>query len=337
MKINKILITLVSVTSATFCMATDFNVPSTISPQAQQIISSFTLAARDRAATPQINDLANWVTWQQSAPSKKQLDQLLNIYQPKLVNRMISGVKVIDIYPNKWQDNHQVIIYLHGGAYTFGSAQGSLISAVPVANDSGLHIISIDYDLAPLYPFPHAINQVVTVYQQLLKQGFRANQIGFFGDSAGGSLVASSILKLQDLKSPLPAVAVLWSPWTDIANIGDSYQTLKNSETAYTYDQQLRNCALAYAPESQWQNPYVSAVYGKFSAKYPPTLIQGGTKEIFLSNFVRLYQNMDQSGVPVKLDLYEGMWHVFQGEYTMPEAIVARKKTVTFIKQHLAK
>lgn len=335
MRLTKITYILPLLGLMSYASATDFNVPDTISPQAQQLLATYTLKARDRVTTPAATDIQGWTRWQQSPPNKKDIDKLLATYHPKLVNRNIAGVPVIDVYPAQWKDNHKVVIYLHGGAYTLGNAYSSLITAVPMANDSNLHIIDVDYALAPQKPWPAAQNQVIAIYQQLIKSGFKPKQIGFLGDSAGGSLVISTLLKLQDSKLPLPAVAVAWSPWADISQHGDSYQTLKNAETAYTYDKQLSNCALAYAPESQWSNPYISPVYGKFTPNFPPTLIQGGTKEIFLSNFVRLYQNMDQSGAKVKLDLYEGMWHVFQGDYTLPEAAAARKKTAAFLSQYL--
>jgi acetyl esterase/lipase len=335
MRYHKILIVGLLSTISLISSASDFNVPSTISPQAQKELSTFTIAARDHASTPPINDIAAWKKWQQSAPDQKIVNQLLKFYQPKLQNRQIAGVAVLDVYPRGWHENKQLIIYLHGGAYTFGSAQGSLVASVPVANDSGLHVLAIDYDLAPEHQWPSAQNQVIAVYQALLKQGYKPRNIAFLGDSAGGSLVLSSLLKMQASKIPLPAAAVTWSPWADLNESGDSYKTLKHAETAFTYPKQLKNCARAYAPESAWRNPYISPVYGKYDAQFTPTLIQGGVKEIFLSDFVRLYQNMDQSGATVKLDLYEGMWHVFQADYTLPEAVVARKKTVGFIKQHL--
>src|SRR6185369_15375233 len=108
------------------------------------------------------------------------------------------------------------------------------------------------------------------------------------------------------------AAVVLWSPWADIANRGDTAVTLKEAEPTYLYDLHLKPAAEAYADPQDFKNPYVSPVYADFSKGFPPTLIQGGTKEIFLSHFVRLYQALDAAGVPVKLDLYDAMPHVFQ-------------------------
>ena len=100
----------------------------------------------------------------------------------------------------------------------------------------------------------------------------------------------------------------------------------------------LVHCArAAYADPADQQNQYVSPVYADYSLGYPPTMIQGGTKEIFLSNFVRLYQAMDNAGQPVTLDLYDGMWHVFQAfHWALPESDRAREKMAAFLREHLA-
>jgi acetyl esterase/lipase len=125
----------------------------------------------------------------------------------------------------------------------------------------------------------------------------------------------------------MPAVVVLVSPWSDITETGDTYFTLKDKDPILAYGNSLNESALAYAPVSEHKNPYVSPVYGDYTKGFPPTLIQGGSKEIFVSNFIRQYQALDQAGIPVKLDLYEGMWHVFQEiNYYLPESRIALGK-----------
>ena len=98
----------------------------------------------------------------------------------------------------------------------------------------------------------------------------------------------------------------------------------------------LKNMGDAYADPVDQKNPYVSPVYGNFSKGFPPTLIQVGTKEVLLSDSVRLYQALDQAAIPVKLDVYEGMSHVFQtGLYNTPESSQAITKTAYFLKEYL--
>ena len=154
-------------------------------------------------------------------------------------------------------------------------------------------------------------DEVINVFKALAEQGFSGNDVVLFGDSAGSGLAAGVTLKMRDLGMEMPAALVLWSPWADITETGDTYVTLQDAEIFYTYKDALGPASLAYADAKDQKNPYVSPVYGDFSKGFPPTLIQGGTKEIFLSNVIRLYQAIDQSGQVAKLDIYEGMSHVF--------------------------
>ena len=157
-----------------------------------------------------------------------------------------------------------------------------------------------------------------------------------YGESAGGGLVAGAVLKMRDLGIALPGALVLWSPWADITAAGDSYGTLSKAEPFLTAAG-LQASADAYASRADQKNPYVSPVYGDFSRGFPPTLIQGGTKEIFLSHFIRLYQAIDSAGGEAKLDLYDGMPHVFQiiGPDS-PEGKLALAKSARFMAAHLA-
>ena len=216
------------------------------------------------------------------------------------------------------------------------SARTSLVGSVPLADAAGMRIISVDYSLAPFARFPVAINEIFDLFQSLIAGGYHPSDVAICGDSAGGALACGATLRLRDEGSPTPAAIVLWSPWSDISRKGDTYYTLYGQDTL-DYEAQLRSAALAYADLEEHSHPYVSPVYADYSLGFPPTLIQGGTKEIFLSNFVRHYQALDQSGIEVKLDLYEGMWHVFQalGVVDIPEVRQALGKTTQWLHRYL--
>nr|WP_185977007.1 alpha/beta hydrolase [Shewanella psychropiezotolerans] len=138
-------------------------------------------------------------------------------------------------------------------------------------------MISVDYTLAPHAKYDTITDQVISVIQGLTKQGYKMSDIAIYGDSAGGGLAAG-------LGMDLPAAVVLWSPWSDITDTGDSYHTLKDADPLYLYDLLLRPSAEAYAAKKDQKHPYVSPVYGDYSKPFPPTLIQAGTKELFLSD-----------------------------------------------------
>lgn len=323
--------------SAAPVWAGDFYVPTTISKKGQAALRKFSRAARD-AVLPGPNNLKGWKkVWARNEKYFKTVSQMVRRqYQPSIKARRLGGVPVLDIKPEGWKNNGKVLIYTHGGGYTFFSAESNLNSAVPVAHDTGLRVISVDYTLAPFAKFHQTTDEVIAVIKGLQKEGYGLKDIAIYGDSAGGGLAAGAVLKMRDQGLGLPAAVVLWSPWSDITATGDTYETLKDADPVLYYPGNLKNCAAAYAPPAEQKNPYVSPVYADFTEGFPPTLIQGGTKEIFLSNMVRLYQALDQAGIPVTLDIYEGMWHVFQAyHWNIPESRLARKKMRDFLQLHL--
>jgi epsilon-lactone hydrolase len=144
---------------------------------------------------------------------------------------------------------------------------------------------------------------------------------------------------MRDLGREMPAAVVLWSPWADITDRGDSATTLKNFDPVHRYEKQLKPSADAYADPKDQKNPYVSPVYGDYTKGFPPTLIQGGTREIFLSHCVRQYRAIDAARGIAVLDLYEGMPHIFQVRPELagaPETKAALKKMAEFLKKHMS-
>lgn len=329
----------VATISAATIRAGEFDSPATISPQAQKALARFSRKVRN-TPLPLPNDLEAWKKVQAVVEKKRAAANAVVVekYGPQIKRRILGGVSVLDIKPKGWSDTKKVLVYTHGGAYALYSARSRLMSAVPMAHDTGLRVVSVDYTLAPWSKWQQTTDEVVAVIGALLKEGRTLKDIAIYGESAGGGLAAGSVLKMRDKGLGMPAAVVLWSPWSDITETGDSYATLKSADPLLYYPGNLKNCADAYAAPSDQKHPYVSPVYGDYTKGFPPTLIQAGTKEIFLSNAVRHYQALDTAGIPVKLDLYEGMWHIFQVfNEDIPESKLARRKVRAFLARHLGK
>jgi len=317
-------------------MSSDFYIPNTISEKAQEILKTFNREARNNNITPPANDIDAWEKYNNKFISfcKEGSETVVKKFKPILKKLNIKCVPAFEITPTNQENNGKIIVYVHGGAYTLSSSKASLVNFVPLAHETKTRIISIDYSLAPKAKWQTVISEVITAIKEIYKN-YKPESVGIYGDSAGGGLVTSAILKMRNEGLKLPAAVVLWSPWSDITETGDTYHTLKDNEPAFLYKAGLEFCANSYADPAEQKNPYVSPVYGDFTKGFPPTLIQGGTKEILLSGSVRLYQKIDQAGVNVKLDVYEGMWHVFQSCYDLPEAKIAIKKTADFFNKNL--
>ena len=270
--------------------------------------------------------------------SLKVAEEAAKQLQVKVASKELGGVPVLEVTPKGWVDNGKLVIYTHGGAYTMFSARSTLTSAALVASRTGLRVISVDYTNPPRARWAEVTDQVVKVFKALNAQGLAMKDLAIYGDSAGGGMAAGVVLKMRDQGMGMPAAVVLWSPWADITENGDTYVTLKEAEPNYLYERVLGPSANAYADPKDQKNPYVSPVYGDFKKGFPPTLIQGGTREIFLSNFVRLYQALDAAGQKVTLDIYEGMPHVFQIKLaSSPESKTALGKVDAFLRQHMSK
>jgi acetyl esterase/lipase len=243
---------------------------------------------------------------------------------------------VVEICPPGWTDDGKTLVYIHGGGYVTGGPGFSLGGWV--ATETGLRIISVGYTLAPESKWDRTTDQVIAVFQALQREGYALRNTAVFGDSAGGGLAAGSVLKMRDKGLGMPSAVVLWSPWADITQTGDTYVTLKKADPILDYPLLLKNAADAYAAPKDQRNPYVSPVYGDYSKGFPPTLIQGGTKEIFLSDFVRQYRAIDVAGGTAVLDIYEGMPHVFQAViFDSPESQQAMTKMKKFLATYLGK
>jgi epsilon-lactone hydrolase len=316
-----------------------FYIPITISKESQEKLENIT-SNIPRFTSPGSNDLEGWKKLNQQiefmimAESAPILDSL----EPNVTFTRLGNVNVLDIKPKDWTDSGKVLVYTHGGGYTILSANSTLSNAAIIANTTGLRVISIDYTLAPLSKWNQTTDEVVSVIKTLVnEQGYSLkDDIAMFGDSAGGGLVAGSVLKMRDEGVGIPAAIVLWSPWTDVTGEGDTYVTLKNADLLISEDLMLENMAGAYANIADQKNPYVSPIYGDFSNGFSPALIQVGTKEILLSDSVRLYQALDQAGIAVKLDVYEGMPHVFQSNLAnTTESNLAIEKTGEFLEEYL--
>lgn len=204
------------------------------------------------------------------------------------------------------------LLYLHGGAFVAGSAQGYRGLAGELARAVGVAGYSVDYRLAPEAPFPAAVNDAVAAYQALLARGLAPNRIVFAGDSAGGGLVVSTLVALRDAGLPLPAAALVISPWADLSGTAASLVTKAAADPSLT-PAGLHTAAQHYLNGAPSSHPLASPVNADLTG-LPPLLIQVGSAEILLDDAVRLAGVAGAANVGVRLEVWPNMphvWHAF--------------------------
>ena len=225
------------------------------------------------------------------------------------------------------------LLYLHGGAYFACSPQ----THRPITGAyalRGLRVFAPDYRLAPETPFPAAVDDALAVYRAMLEHG-PANAFAIGGDSAGGGLALATLLAAKAAGLPMPACALLFSPWTDLAGTGASVITNAKRDSML-YAPKLGDAAANYLNGAAPQNPLASPYYGDL-AGLPPLLIQVGEPEILLDDSTRIAARAQEAGIVVDLSIWENLPHVWQmNQSFLPEARQALDQAANFAKAHLA-
>lgn len=226
-------------------------------------------------------------------------------------------------------------LLLHGGGYVSGNCITHRRMASHLSQVTGLEVFVPDYRLAPENPFPAAVDDALAAYQTLLTRDVDPSRLAIGGDSAGGGLSAALLLALKDKGLPLPKCAVLMSPWTDILGRGESYVTNKPVDPSID-PEDLRAAGRDYTGDNDPEHPYISPV-GADLTGLPPILIQVGGDETMLDDSVVYADRAKRAGVDVVLEVWPGLWHVWQSEAPhVPEAVAAMEVIGTFVKQKLA-
>lgn len=213
-------------------------------------------------------------------------------------------------YVNRAHMKKYIILYCHGGGYSTGSSLYARTLTGKLATSTSMDVLSFDYRLAPEHPYPAATEDAMQVWNYLMLLGYGARDIILAGDSAGGNLALSLTLKLKEEKRLLPRGLVLMSPWTDLTSSGKSHASKAEIDPvldAAYLEEMIRN----YAEGQELTNPLISPLFGDYVG-FPPTYIQVGNNEILLDDSVMLYKKLLKANVSVKLDIFKGMWHVFQ-------------------------
>ena len=254
---------------------------------------------------------------------------LVTAFGVRVESDRINGLYAEWLTPKNNMDG-KLLLYLHGGAYVVGGCDMHRQMVSHIARAGRIRTLIPEYRLAPEHKFPAAIEDAVAVYKSLLDMGINAKDIVFGGDSAGGGLVVATLLSLRDAGEPLPAAAVLLSPFLDVTGSGKSMQSRADQDPWFD-PEHLSLVADHYCEEHQQRFPLVSPVFADVEGLCP-MFIQVGDDEILLSDSERIADECVAAGIDVKIEVWPEMWHVFQMFVRkMPEATAAVAKMGQYI------
>ncbi len=272
------------------------------------------------------------------------IDELRNLLeQCGDLARDPGGVDYLDVdadgTPCLWAVPHgcredRVLLALHGGGCVTGSRFSHRKLFAHVAQAVGCQALIVDYRRAPEHQFPSQVNEVLKVYEWLLKRGIKPHHIATIGDSAGGNLCTTVVLAAKESKLPLPAAVLPLSPWYDMEATAPSFDTNAKVDRLISREMSLNMSGL-YLGSASPQDPLANPLHADLTG-YPPTYLQVGGFEAIMDDALRFAARAKAAGVDVRCDVYPEMqhvWHFMAGK--APEADDAIQKLAAWVKPKL--
>jgi epsilon-lactone hydrolase len=233
-------------------------------------------------------------------------------------------VRISDMQPQR------LLLYLHGGGYISGSPESHRPLIGKLCRAGNAAALSVDYRLGPEFPFPAGLRDAVDAYRFLIAKGFPPESIILAGDGAGGGLAFATLMAIRNGGMPMPAGIVAMSPWADLTLSGWSIMQNAEEDSVLCWDL-LFVSARHYLKGANPADPYASAVFGTLR-DFPPIMVHAGSREILRDDASRLGELAAAANVPVSVEVYDGMQHLFQASAVANEAKVSLNRLGQFIR-----
>ena len=239
----------------------------------------------------------------------------------------MDGVRVNIMTPDKIPPEHRdkLLIHIHGGCYVLFPGEAGTTEAIIMAGLGHFKVISVDYRMPPEAYFPAAIDDAMTVYKAVLQTNDPKN-MAVFGTSAGGALVLEMMLRAKQEGLTMPGAIAPGTPMSDVTKTGDTFYTNEMVDNVLVSRDGFCDAAtVVYAHGHDLKDPLLSPVYGDMHG-FPPAILTTGTRDLLLSNTVRVHRKLREAGVEAQLEVYDGQSHAqYQFDDRVPETKGVRR------------
>jgi acetyl esterase/lipase len=310
-------------------------VPDTVSPELQTRIAAPYPPGWD--TTP-----ANAAAWkelaaQSAAAAAPDVSHIRERLKVRVEPSEIAGVKAFIVTPENVapENANRLLVHVHGGGYVLFPGEAGAGEAMLMAGYGRFKAVSIDYRMAPDFPFPAALDDAMAVWRSLVKS-YDPRRMAIFGSSAGGGLTLAMVLRAKAEGLPLPAAIAPGTPWADLTGDGDSVKANAFVDNVLVANRGwVGAAAKLYAAGHDLRDPLVSPLYGDFRG-FPPAIVTSGTRDLLLSDAVRVHRRLRRSGVEAALQVFEAQSHAQFLDPFVPETEEAFQEIARFLSKHLA-
>ena len=281
-------------------------VPASVSPLAREHLARAVISPD--IVYPALDDLEGWRRHvaQLDAQIMPYLQMLTPPGEARVDEQRICGVPCFLVTPAQIEGDPRAVVFdMHGGGLILCGGALGLQMAIWTALRHRCKVLTVDFRMAPDHPYPAALDDGLAVYRQLLAR-HAPQQLVFHGASGGGNLIAALVLRGRDEGLPLPAGLILSTPELDLTESGDSFQTNLGLDTGL---KSLMAVNRLYANGHDLAHPYLSPLFGDFRKGFPPTLLITGTRDLFLSNTVRMHHALRAADIDADLHVVEAGPH----------------------------
>jgi monoterpene epsilon-lactone hydrolase len=310
-------------------------VPADVSPELQRIIG----APRNPAWNKLWKTGEEWRTAAnvQAAKIVQGLPAMRQRLHVTVRPGTMNGVRIYVVTPGVIPPEHRdkLLIHVHGGCYVLMPGESGTSEAIMMAGFGHFKVITVDYRMPPEGYFPAALDDAMTVYKAALATT-DPNNVAVFGTSAGGALVLEMMLRAKREGLRLPGAIAPGTPMADVTKSGDTFYTNEMVDNVLVSRNGFCDAGTAvYARGHDLKDPLLSPVYGDMHG-FPPAILTTGTRDLLLSNTVRVHRKLRDAGVDAQLEVYEGQSHAqYQFDDRVPETKKAFGEITGFFDRHL--
>lgn len=307
-------------------------VPASLSEAARRFLKT----AFPPMKEPALDDPVGWkrAATALDAMFEPMVDRILGGTAASVTSEMLGDAVVHVARPHELSHPDWTHLSIHGGSWVFLGGGYAKAEAATYAAAFGCTTYALDYRMPPDHPFPAALDDALAAYLALAEKG-DPRQIIVSGGSAGGNIAAALVLRLRDLELPLPGALVLLTGSLDLTRAGDTFRANDGIDTVL---RPYGNASTLYAAGHDLRDPYLSPLFADFKCGgFPPTLLQSGTRDLLLSDTVRMHRKLLQAGHRAELHVWEAMPHGgFGGAITgtpTPEDLEVRAQILDFLER----